>query len=121
MKLLGAVPIVPVSGKDTKVKPFLIVSSVTKTPFEMVAVEIIELTQKSAEGRYFIFVPEESFKFREMNWGLAVKIVKSEQLFLGMEKSSKDSNPVLVEVIGKFSITFTRYKLILITMVRNEK
>lgn len=30
----------------------------------MVAVEIIELTQKSAEGHYFIFVPEEFFKFR---------------------------------------------------------
>ena len=54
----------PVSGKDTKVKPFLIVSSVTKTPFEMVTVEIIELTQKSAEGPYFIFVLAGSFKFR---------------------------------------------------------
>lgn len=57
-------PTVPVSGKDTKVKPFLIVSSVTKTPFEMVAVEIIELTQESAQAHYFIFVLEESFKFR---------------------------------------------------------
>lgn len=64
MKFLWAMPIVPVSGKDTKVKSFLIVSSVTKTPFEMVAVEIIELTQKSAENQYFIFVLEESFKFR---------------------------------------------------------
>lgn len=52
----------------------------------MAAVEIIELTQKSAGGHYFIIVQEESFKFREWNWGLTVKIMKSEQLFLLVEK-----------------------------------
>lgn len=30
----------------------------------MAAVEIIELTQKGAEGHYFIVVQDESFKFR---------------------------------------------------------
>lgn len=30
-------------------------------------------------------------------------------------------NPLLVEVSGKFPITFTEHKLILITMVRKEK
>lgn len=53
----------------------------------MVAVEIIELTQKSAEGHYFIFVHEESFKLRQWNWGLTVKIIKSEQLFLAVDKN----------------------------------
>jgi len=55
---------VPGHGKDRKVKPFVTVSSVTKTSFEMVAVEVIEMTQRSAEGHYFVFVLEESFKLR---------------------------------------------------------
>lgn len=56
-----------------------------------------------------------------MNWGLAVK-TKSKHLLFGLEKKSgKNSNPILVDVIGKFSLTVIVYKLTLITIVRNEQ
>lgn len=52
---------------------------------------------------------------------MAVK-TKSKHLLFGLEKKSgKNSNPILVDVIGEFSLTVVVYKLTLITIVRNEQ
>lgn len=91
-----------VSGKDAVVKSLLIVRSVRKTQFK-IAVEIIELTQKSAEGHYLCARRAFQIQIAELEFSCKNANVRPMVSWCGEKKSSK------------FSIACSGYKLILMT------